>query len=73
MQLIDYSLANPDTLTKYKVAATISEKVLAAVSKLCVAGEKIVTICQKGDKLIEEEVAKVYRTTKLKGKSNSGC
>ncbi|KAI2612537.1 Creatinase/aminopeptidase [Hypoxylon fragiforme] len=67
---IDYSLANPDTLTKYRVAATISEKVLAAVSKLCVAGEKVVTICQKGDKLIEEEVAKVYRTTKLKGFSH---
>ncbi|KAI1642132.1 Creatinase/aminopeptidase [Daldinia loculata] len=66
----DYSLANPDTLTKYRVAATISEKVLAAVSKLCVAGEKVVTICQKGDKLIEEEVAKVYRTTKLKGFSH---
>ncbi|KAI8959153.1 Creatinase/aminopeptidase [Daldinia sp. FL1419] len=67
---IDYSLANPDTLTKYKVAATISEKVLAAVSKLCVAGEKVVSICQKGDKLIEEEVSKVYRTTKLKGFSH---
>jgi len=38
------------------------------VTKLCVAGEKIVTICQKGDKLIEEEVSKVFRTTKLKGK-----
>lgn len=37
------------------------------MSQLCVAGEKIVTICQKGDKLIEEEVSKVYRTTKLKG------
>ncbi|KAI1335748.1 peptidase M24, structural domain-containing protein [Xylariaceae sp. FL0016] len=64
---VDYSLANPDTLTKYRTAASISEKVLAAVTKLCVAGEKIVTICQKGDKLIEDEVAKVYRTTKLKG------
>ncbi|KAI1104248.1 Creatinase/aminopeptidase [Jackrogersella minutella] len=67
---IDYSLANPDTLTKYRVAATISEKVLAAVSKLCVAGEKIVAICQQGDKLIEDEVSKVYRTTKLKGFSH---
>lgn len=64
---IDYSLANPDTLTKYKTAGAISEKVLAVVSKLCVAGEKIVTICEKGDKLLEEEVAKVYAKTKLKG------
>ncbi|KAI1261149.1 peptidase M24, structural domain-containing protein [Xylariaceae sp. FL1019] len=66
----DHSLKNPDVLTKYKTAAAIGEKVLAEVSKLCVAGEKIVTICQKGDKLIEEEVAKVYRTTKLKGFSH---
>ncbi|KAI3336756.1 Creatinase/aminopeptidase [Xylariaceae sp. AK1471] len=67
---VDYSLKNPDVLTKYKTAAAIGEKVLAAVSKLCVEGEKIVTICQKGDKLIEEEVAKVFRTTKLKGFSH---
>ena len=38
---------------------------LAEVSKLCVAGEKIVTICEKGDKLIEEELAKVYRGKKV--------
>lgn len=62
---IDYTLNNPDTLTKYKTAAQISEKVLAEVSKLCVPGEKIVDICQKGDKLIEEEVAKVYRGKKI--------
>ncbi|KAJ9152157.1 Curved DNA-binding protein [Pleurostoma richardsiae] len=62
---IDYTLNNPDTLTKYKTAAQISEKVLAAVSELCVAGEKIVVICEKGDKLIEEEVGKVYRGKKI--------
>ncbi|KAI0480654.1 Creatinase/aminopeptidase [Xylariaceae sp. FL0804] len=63
----DYSLANPDTLTKYRVAADVSEKVLAAVSQMCVAGEKIVTICQNGDKLLKDEISKVYRSTKLKG------
>ncbi|KAK3322167.1 peptidase M24, structural domain-containing protein [Apodospora peruviana] len=62
---VDYSLNNPDTLTKYKTAAQISEKVLAEVSKLCVEGEKITTICEKGDKLIEEELAKVYRGKKM--------
>lgn len=66
---IDYSLNNPDTLTKYKSAAQISQKVLEAVTALCVAGEKIVTICEKGDKLLEEEIAKVYRGKKIaKGK-----
>ncbi|RCI17082.1 hypothetical protein L249_2122 [Ophiocordyceps polyrhachis-furcata BCC 54312] len=54
----DYSLNNPDTLTKYKTAGQIAEKVLSAVAGLCVPGEKIVDICQKGDKLIEDEIAK---------------
>ncbi|KAK9436193.1 Peptidase M24, structural domain protein [Metarhizium brunneum] len=62
---VDYSLNNPDTLTKYKTAGQISEKVLAEVSKLCVPGAKIVDICQKGDKLLEEEVGKVYRGKKI--------
>ncbi|KAE9367310.1 curved DNA-binding protein-like protein [Stipitochalara longipes BDJ] len=63
-QEIDYTLNNPDTLTKYKSAAQISQKVLDAVTKLCVAGEKIVTICEKGDKLLDEEISKVYRGKK---------
>lgn len=65
IELADYSLNNPDTLTKYKTAAEISEKVLAAVKDLCVAGEKIVDICEKGDKLLEEEVSKVWRGKKV--------
>lgn len=35
------------------------------MSKLCVAGEKIIDICEKGDKLIEEELTKVYRGKKI--------
>ncbi|PHH84243.1 hypothetical protein CDD83_2252 [Cordyceps sp. RAO-2017] len=64
-EAVDYSLNNPDTLTKYKTAGQISQKVLAAVAELCVPGAKIVDICQKGDKLIEEEIAKVYRGKKV--------
>jgi methionine aminopeptidase len=30
--IADYTLANPDTITKYKVAADISQKVLKEVS-----------------------------------------
>lgn len=63
--LSDYTLNNPDTLTKYKSAAQISQKVLEAVTALCAAGEKIVTICERGDKLLEEEIAKVYRGKKI--------
>ncbi len=38
---------------------------LAEVSKLCVVGSKIVDICEQGDKLIEEELSKVYRGKKV--------
>ncbi|KAJ5159618.1 uncharacterized protein N7482_006622 [Penicillium canariense] len=62
---VDYTLNNPDTLTKYKTAAQISHKVLEAVTALCVEGEKIVEICQKGDKLLDEEIAKVYKGKKI--------
>ncbi|KAK1014300.1 hypothetical protein LTR91_001163 [Friedmanniomyces endolithicus] len=62
----DYSLANPDTLTKYKTAAQISQKVLEQVKKLCTEGAKILEICQKGDKLLEDEVAKVFKAEAVK-------
>ncbi|KAL2819236.1 peptidase M24, structural domain-containing protein [Aspergillus granulosus] len=62
---VDYTLNNPDTLTKYKTAAQISHKVLEAVSALCVEGAKIVEICQQGDKLLDEELAKVYKGKKI--------
>jgi len=35
------------------------------VTALCAPGEKIVTICEQGDKLLEEEIAKVYRGKKI--------
>ncbi|KKY20879.1 putative curved dna-binding protein [Phaeomoniella chlamydospora] len=62
---IDYTLNNPDTLTKYKTAAQISHKVLEAVSGWCVEGAKIIELCEKGDKLLDEEVAKVYKGKKI--------
>jgi hypothetical protein len=31
----------------------------------CIEGEKILEICLKGDKLLEEEVAKVYKGKKI--------
>lgn len=61
----DYSLANPDTLTKYKTAAGIAHKVLETVSSWLTDGAKIVDLCEKGDKLLEEEIAKVYKGKKI--------
>lgn len=44
------------------------------MTSLCVAGEKIVTICEKGDKLLDEEISKVYRGKKItKGQPISAC
>ncbi|KAI4088850.1 MAG: hypothetical protein LQ348_000734 [Seirophora lacunosa] len=63
--VVDYSLNNPDTLTKYKTSASISHKVLEAVSAWCVEGAKVLSICQRGDKLLGEEVAKVYKGKKI--------
>ncbi|MCJ1223377.1 Curved DNA-binding protein (42 kDa protein) [Toensbergia leucococca] len=62
---IDYSLNNPDTLTKYKTAAQISHRVLETVTGWCVEGEKILTLCERGDRLLSEEVAKVYKGKKI--------
>ncbi|KAL1980942.1 hypothetical protein VTN96DRAFT_3324 [Rasamsonia emersonii] len=62
---VDYTLNNPDTLTKYKTAAQISHKVLEAVTGWCLEGTKIIEICQKGDQLLEEEIAKVYKGKKI--------
>ncbi|KPI45594.1 Curved DNA-binding protein [Cyphellophora attinorum] len=61
----DYSLANPDTLTKYKTAAGIAHKVLESVSGWLTDGAKIVELCEKGDKLLDEEIAKVYKGKKI--------
>lgn len=65
MVFADYTLNNPDTLTKYKTAAQISHKVLETVTGWLADGEKIIDICQRGDKLLEEEVGKVYKGKKI--------
>ncbi|MCJ1478145.1 Curved DNA-binding protein (42 kDa protein) [Lambiella insularis] len=62
---VDYSLANSDTLTKYKTAARIAHQVLETVTGWCIEGEKILTICERGDKLLDEEVGKVYKGKKI--------
>ncbi|KAK4991860.1 hypothetical protein LTR50_001479 [Elasticomyces elasticus] len=64
-EAVDHTLNNPDTLTKYKAAADISHKVLETVTGWCVEGAKIVELCQRGDRLLGEEVAKVYKGKKL--------
>ncbi|KAH0608371.1 uncharacterized protein H6S33_001505 [Morchella sextelata] len=62
---VDYTLNNPDVLTKYKDAAVIAHKVLEAVSKLAVDGATILSLCQAGDKMLDEETAKVHKGKKI--------
>ncbi|KAK7515880.1 curved DNA-binding protein [Phyllosticta citriasiana] len=62
---IDYTIKNPDSLTKYKEAGKISLSVLEAVTGWCVEGANIVEVCEKGDKLLEEKVAAVYKGKKI--------
>ncbi|KAK9480381.1 peptidase M24, structural domain-containing protein [Lipomyces japonicus] len=61
---IDYSLENPETLTKYKLAGDIAEKVLAQVKAAAVAGAKVVDVAALGDSLLLEGTAKVYNNKK---------
>lgn len=58
---VDYTLKNPDTLTKYKLAGEISTKVLKQIVELCVSDAKILDLCVKGDELILSETNKVYK------------
>ncbi|KAF3933505.1 hypothetical protein ABW20_dc0101186 [Dactylellina cionopaga] len=61
-----YTLANPDTLTKYKTAAEISNKVLSAVVALAHEGATVLSLCEAGDKLLEEETGKVFKGKDIK-------
>lgn len=52
-------------MAKYKDAATIAHKVLAEVIKAATPGATILSLCQKGDELLEAETAKVYKGKKI--------
>ncbi|KIV95437.1 DNA-binding protein, 42 kDa [Exophiala mesophila] len=67
----DSTINNPDNLTKLKTASTISEKVLAEVTGWLADGENIISLCERGDKLLEEEIAKVYKGKKIQKGSGS--
>lgn len=57
---------NKTMLDKYKAAGIITNEVMKYVITLCVPGADIADICIKGDKRIDEEVAKVYCAKKAK-------
>lgn len=59
-------IEKPAILDKYKAAALITNAALAKVISLCVPGADIYTVCQEGDKFIDEELKKVFNNKKSK-------
>eukprot|EP00930_Biecheleria_cincta_P066173 TRINITY_DN521_c0_g1_i1.p1 TRINITY_DN521_c0_g1~~TRINITY_DN521_c0_g1_i1.p1 ORF type:complete len:386 (+),score=114.00 TRINITY_DN521_c0_g1_i1:96-1253(+) len=53
-------LSNPDVTTKYRSAGDIVNKALQKVVEACVDGADITTLCEMGDKIMEEETGKLY-------------
>ncbi|KAA3670173.1 uncharacterized protein DEA37_0012437, partial [Paragonimus westermani] len=51
-------------VTKYKMAADITNSVLSELVKLAVPGARIVELCQQGDQRIIEETSKLFKREK---------
>lgn len=62
----ELDLSSPDVVTKYKLAAEIATKALQAVVAEAKPGAKIVDLCEKGDSVIAEQCASVYKNAKKK-------
>ncbi len=56
----------PAILDKYKAAALIVNAALDKVISLSVPGADIYTVCQEGDKFMDEELKKVFTNKKSK-------
>eukprot|EP00406_Dinophysis_acuminata_P074245 CAMPEP_0179246454 /NCGR_PEP_ID=MMETSP0797-20121207/19102_1 /TAXON_ID=47934 /ORGANISM="Dinophysis acuminata, Strain DAEP01" /LENGTH=383 /DNA_ID=CAMNT_0020954043 /DNA_START=127 /DNA_END=1278 /DNA_ORIENTATION=+ len=53
-------LSSPEVTTKYRTASDIVNKVLQKVIEACVDEADICTVCEMGDKMLEEETGKLY-------------
>lgn len=56
---------SPQIIDKYKAAAEIANRALAAVIEQGVVGKKIVDLCAFGDKFITDNVASIYNNVKV--------
>ena len=59
-------IERPAILDKYKAASIIANEALKKVISLCLVGADIYTVCQEGDKLMEEELKKIFTNKKSK-------
>mmetsp|Transcript_40461 Transcript_40461/g.89906 ORF Transcript_40461/g.89906 Transcript_40461/m.89906 type:complete len:391 (+) Transcript_40461:54-1226(+) len=57
----ELDLSNSDVVTKYKAAAEIANKAIAAVIAEVKDGAKVVDLCNCGDNLINKEVEKIFK------------
>ncbi|CAD7695631.1 unnamed protein product [Ostreobium quekettii] len=57
----ELDLSNSDVVTKYKAAADICNRALAAVVAECVDGRSIVELCNRGNTMMDELVSKVFK------------
>eukprot|EP00798_Chlamydomonas_sp_ICE-L_P009206 gene9206-16346_t len=57
----ELDLSNSDVVTKYKAAAEIVNKSIAAVIAMCKDGAKIVDMCSAGDAHINKECEKIFK------------
>jgi len=58
------NIRNPDVVTKYKMAAEISNQALELVKKACKEGATPLELCKFGDSFIKEEISKVFAKNK---------
>ncbi|KAJ3342203.1 Proliferation-associated protein 2G4 [Gonapodya sp. JEL0774] len=62
----DKGLEDPNVVTKYKTAADIANRALRSVIAACTAGTTVLHLCVVGDKEIEDQCGKVYKTNDIK-------
>merc|ERR1712194_287298 len=53
-------LSNPDVTTKYRLSSDIAQKALQKVIEACVVDADIATVCEMGDKVMEDETGKLF-------------
>merc|ERR1712166_1238575 len=66
-EILDISC--PEVLAKYRLSAEIANRSIKAVMEACAPGVTLVSLCEIGDSLIDEECAKVHNKGKAKAES----
>lgn len=60
----EHTIAEDIVVTKYKMASDMINGILKKLVERCVPGAIIVDICEYGDQLLKDELAKVYKKEK---------